>query len=97
MNRLKPDLKRLIRWAREADDDPLESPPGFSGRVVAGWRRARVDAPLSALPGLAFRVAFAAAVVIVCGGLYLFTQVHALKPAADLSSAAQFLARNLTP
>lgn len=97
MNRLDPELKRLIRWGCATDESPVEPSFGFSGRVVAAWRAVQPVASLSTLQGLAFPVAFAAAVVILSGGLYLFHQAHALQPAADLSSAAQFLASNLTP
>jgi len=40
MNRLNPELKRLLRWAREAPAlPPAEMPLGFSQRVATKWDR----------------------------------------------------------
>lgn len=98
MNRLDPDLKRLMKWSRRAPESlPSEAPPGFSGRVVARREVAPSASPLSALHKLASIAAWASALVIVCGVLFLVSQARAPKLATDFSSAAQFLASNLVP
>ena len=100
MNRLDPNLKRLMTWSRRAAPAPRESeeaPFGFATRVVASWNPARTGSLLSELKQVAWTSGCVAIVVILCGLIVLAGQAHAPEPATGIPSALSFLASNLTP
>jgi hypothetical protein len=97
MNRLHPDLKRLMRLANRAPSSSNEVPYGFSTRVVANWRAGAPCQEGTALQRIFATVSWASALVIVCCGLFLANQARVPKPATDFTIAAQFLAKNLVP
>jgi hypothetical protein len=97
MNRLDPKLKRLLTWATVEDAPSLEPVPrDFVNRVVSRWQ-ARPSVAAEEVPGLLSGMACASVVVIVCGVLVWASRPHTSTLAADLSSATQYLARNLKP
>ncbi len=99
MNRLDPDLKRLMIWSRHAPPpaSPDDAPLGFSSRVVAGWHLESPIAPILDLQRYVAIAAWASALVILCGVLFFVNQTRAPKLAVDFTSAAQFLARYVAP
>lgn len=95
MSQLDPELKRLLKWSREAAPQPIEAPFGFSGRVVALKKLARGPTLLQDLQGSAWGLALASVVLIVCAGLIWINQSSAPATTAEFSSALSFLASDL--
>lgn len=96
MNRLHPDLKRLMIWSgRASPPQPEEAPFGFAGRVVAAWTPAQAPTLFLELQRIAWASACVSAAVMLCGVLVLVSQAHAPEPAAAFSSALRFLASSL--
>ncbi|HSH14638.1 MAG TPA: hypothetical protein VLD18_01300 [Verrucomicrobiae bacterium] len=98
MNSLDPELRRLIRWARQAPEPAPEPPPlGFIARVAA---RAAGELPQSE-PGWWLRLqnlALWSSLAIVVVGLTLATrQVRAPATTYDLAPAFQFAAHTIAP
>jgi hypothetical protein len=97
MNRLHPDLKRLMIWSsRSLPPETDGAPFGFAARVVAAWNPARTPSLLAQLQQLAWSSAWASAPVILCGAVFLASQAHVPEPVAGLSSALRFLVSNFT-
>jgi hypothetical protein len=95
MNRLDPELKRLLRWSSRAGaPGGDEAPFGFAQRVAAANAPKRVVDLMSELQRVAWSSACLAGVVILCGILFLVKQPQAPETASDLTSALQFLASN---
>jgi hypothetical protein len=98
MNRLDPDLKRLLRRSRPAvHERPDAAPFGFAGRVVAGWSGKNPESKEPGLHRLFAAVAGLACLLILGSGLFLFQQTRTPGLASDFSSAAQFVANTLAP
>lgn len=100
MNRLDPDLKRLLRWSRRGalpKREPEEAHFGFASRVAASWNPARNGSLLSELKQFAWASCCVALVVITCGLIVLVRQPQAPEPAAGIPPALSFVASNLTP
>jgi hypothetical protein len=98
MNSLDPELRRLIRWARQAPEPPPEPPPlGFVARVAA--RAAGELAPPQPAWWLRLQdLALWSSLAIVVLGLTLATrQVRAPATAYDLAPAFQFAAHTIAP
>ena len=96
MNRLNPELKRLMSWSSRAPSAGQDLAPfGFGGRVVARKMPGRGVTFVSELQQIAWSTACVAVVVILCGVVVLASQAQTPAAAADLSSALQFLASNL--
>jgi len=97
MNRLHPDLKRLMAWSsRSLPPEPDEAPLGFAGRVVAAWNSAHTPSLFAQLQRLAWSSAWASAPVILCGAVFLVSQAQVPEPVAGLASALRFLVSNFT-
>jgi hypothetical protein len=95
MNKLDPELKRLMTWAgRAAPAQKEEAPFGFANRVVA-LRPAQPGSLLIALRQIALTSACVSLAVILGGLVVLARQVHAPEPARGIPSALSFLASNL--
>lgn len=95
MNKLDPELKRLMAWAdRAAPAQTKEAPFGFASRVVA-LRPAQPSSLLIALRQIAWTSACVSLAVILGGLVVLARQVHAPEPARGIPSALSFLASNL--
>lgn len=98
MNRLSPELQRLITWARQA---PVAQQrvisPGFASRVAAHWC---APPPLS-LVGIwqkaVWGSAWAATAVIVVGLALITVQKLRTDSTYDLSPAYQVVATELVP
>lgn len=96
MNELDPDLKRLLKWTREASPSkPEEAPFGFSGRVLASRKQVQAATLLQELQRTAWGLSWASLALIVCGGLVLLSQRSSPPPTGEFSSALSFLASNL--
>ncbi len=68
MNQLDPELKRLMRWARQAPEPaPAEMPFGFSSRVLAAMSSSAPMNELASWQSALWRCWWAAATVIVLG------------------------------
>ena len=83
MSRLDPNLKRLMTWARRAEQPeaaPAEAPFGFATRVVAGWKPAPPRSLWSELTQIARLTGAVALVVIVCGFVILVGQTRTPEP-----------------
>jgi hypothetical protein len=98
MNRLDPDLKRLLRESVPASSKkPTDAPFGFSGRIVANWSQNRsepIDSKLNPFFGAA---AWMSCLIIVGCGLFFAQQTRTPQLAADFTYAAQFLANTFAP
>jgi len=98
MNKLDPDLKRLLQWARAASPpEPEEAPFGFSARVLAAGRPVQAPTLFPELRRTAWALSFASLALIVYAGLVLISQRSAPPPAAEFSSALSFLASDIAP
>ena len=98
MNRLDPELKRLLRRSRPATgEQTTEMPFGFSGRVVADWAGKRSEPKDPGRHRLFATVVWASCLVIAGCGLFLVQQSRTPRLASDFSTAAQFLANALAP
>ena len=96
MNELYPELKRLLKWAREiGPSEQAEAPFGFSGRIAALRKPARFPTLLQELQRSAWALTLASVVLIVCGALIWLNQSSAPVPTAEFSSALSFLASDL--
>lgn len=96
MNSLDPELRRLIRWARQAPGPVPEPPPlGFLARVAA---RAAGELPAPE-PGWWVRLqnlALWSSLAIVVVGLTLANR-HGRAPAYDVTPAFHFAAHTIAP
>jgi hypothetical protein len=97
MNKLDPDLKRLLKWAGAASPSTPESAPfGFSGRVLASTKRTRALTLLEELQQTSWAIAGFALALILCGSLIWASQHSPPEPAGQISSVMNLLASNLT-
>jgi hypothetical protein len=98
MNKLNPELKRLIQRARQGSTSaPEEAPFGFAARVVASRRRVQNTTFFQELQHTAWAITVVSLAIITLWGLVLVTQRTASAPAPELPSALSFLASNLNP
>ncbi len=96
MSALDPELKRLLKWARNAPTpQPEEIPFGFCGRVLASRQPAPPPTLLQELQSTAWALSCAALALIVCGAIVLLSQRSSPPPTEEVSSALNFLASNL--
>ena len=93
MNRLDPELKRLLKWASPVL--PEEAPFGFSGRVLASRKPPQAPTVFEELQSSAWGLSCVALVLILCGTLVFASQRSAPPAAEEVSSALSFLASNL--
>ncbi|HEV2391672.1 MAG TPA: hypothetical protein VG146_04825 [Verrucomicrobiae bacterium] len=97
MNRMDPELKRLLKWARRASPVlPEQAPFGFSGRVLASRKPPQAPTVFEELQSSAWGLSCAALVLILCGTLVFVSQRSAPSPAEPFSSALSFLVSNLS-
>lgn len=98
MNQLNPELKRLLRWARETPAlPPAEIPLGFSQRVATQWGR-RVDRDsLGMWHRAILRSIWPATAVIVLGLAILIAQRFTSNSSYGLSEAYQVVSVELVP
>jgi hypothetical protein len=98
MNDLNPELKKLLRWARQAPEQaPPNLPMGFSSRVVTHWTSMSLRAEFGFWQKAVWGSAFAAAALILIG-LALLT-VEQLRPASfyDVTPAYQVVSTEFVP
>ncbi len=98
MNQLDPELRRLIRWARQAPAGPDPEPSyGFATRVAARCRAAGQEAE----PGWAHRLRWSASglsLLIVAAGLaFWLDQRQEATNAYNVVPTLQLAAHNLAP
>ncbi len=97
MSELDPDLKRLIIWSRGAAPIELEKAPfGFARRVLAARKRLESPTLLDELRDTARGIAFGSLALIAVGGVFWISQPSAPAPAAEISSALNFVANNFS-
>jgi len=97
MNRLHPDLKRLMAWSsRSLPPEPDGAPFGFAGRVVAAWNPDKTPSLFTEFQRVAWSAAWVSVPVILCGVVFLAGQSQVPEPVAGLSSALRHLVSNFT-
>ena len=95
MNKLDPDLKRLLQWSGRAPAAKLEEVPfGFSGRVLAAKRQPQLPTLLQELQRAAWGLTCASLALILCAGFLWIRQRSTPPPAEEVPSALSFLASN---
>jgi hypothetical protein len=98
MNRLDPNLKRLMQWSRLAPSNlPKEAPFGFANRVLANVPRANEDATTLILEKVLKTSIWISCSIILLGCIFLTSQVRQSRNAFDFSPAYQVVARRLAP
>ena len=96
MSELDPELKRLLKWARNVPvSKPDEIPFGFSGRVLAARQPARLPTLFEQLQDAAWALSCVALFLIVGGAMVLLSQRSSPPSVEEASSALNFLASNL--
>ena len=98
MNRLNPDLKRLMRWSRQAPLRPAESnmPPGFAARILARRNLQSDETESLDFQPLVGWAAWASGLVII-GGLAIILTNTRLGIPLEWASGAQFAINQLAP
>ncbi len=97
MNPLDPTLKRLMRWARPAEQEPpTPAPYGFAARVVTLALR-RDPSPEMPAFGIPWVVVGVSLTVILWGGLWLARQDSPLGGVPRFPSGIAALAKNFAP
>ena len=97
MNRLDPDLKRLMRWARQAPPRGEQAPFGFATRVVASSGAQPGLPAILTLQRLVGVSAWFSAAIILCGGIFFASQIQDSASVFDFAPAYQFIARSIAP
>lgn len=96
MNKLNPDLKRLLKWAHISSPPSQEEAPfGFAARVLASRPPAEASTLIQDLQRVASGLSWIAVAVIVLCTVVLINQGSAPAPAKEFSSALNFLTSNL--
>src|SRR5579872_5655845 len=98
MNDLHPELKRLMRLARQTPPQaPPAAPLGFSTRVVALWHGTSTRAEFGLLQKFIWGSACAATAAILLG--LAFLTARQLRPASfyELTPAYQVVSTQLVP
>lgn len=98
MNRLPPELSRLLAWAQQAPKiAPPPVPPGFAARVARNWNRANVPDLVLIWQRAIWASAWAAAAVIGLGLVLLNSQKLGTNSPYDFSPAYQVVSTELVP
>ena len=98
MNRLDPDLKRLMKWAQHAPESASsEAPFGFSTRVVARWQPRESASLLAAWQRAVTFAGWISGLIIVAGVAFFLTQREPANTADNFVAAYQVLAKSITP
>ena|SRR2546425_9703907 len=97
MNRLDPDLKRLMRWARQAPPRAEQAPFGFASRVVANSGAQPALPAILTLQRWVGLSAWFSAAVILCGGIFFASQIRDSASVFNFAPAYQFVARSIAP
>jgi hypothetical protein len=98
MNRLTPELQRLITWAKAAPEAaPPQAPPGFASRVSARWFNAPLPDLLMIWQKAVWASAWAAAAIIGLGLVLLNSQRSGANSPYDVSPAYQVVSTQLVP
>lgn len=98
MNQLDPELRRLVRWARQAEATPeIPVPFGFATRVAALSRAAAPEAEPRWAHQLRWSVACLSLGVMVFGAVVWAGERRAANNAYNLIPTFQLAAHNLAP
>ena len=98
MNRLDPDLKRLMKWAQRAPETASsEAPFGFSTRVVARWQPEDSLTLLAAWQRAVTFAGWVSGLLIVAGVAFFLTQQQPVSTADNFVTAYQALAKSIVP
>lgn len=98
MNRLTPELERLIVWARQAPELRPKAPPaGFAVRVARCWCAPSPNSLIGIWQEAIWGSAWAAAAVIVLGLALLGAQKLKTSSSYDVSPAFQLVSTELVP
>ena len=98
MNKMDPELKRLLRCARQAPTLPPEQCPwSFAERVVQRWGAFRVQDHLGMWQRVVLGSVWPAAAVLLLGLGILALQRYQANSSYDLSPAYQVVSVDLIP
>ena len=98
MNQLNSELKRLLRWSRQAGSiPPAPAPFGFSQQVVRRWGRSPANDSFIMWQRAISGLVWPAAVVVLLGMTILMIQRFATNSSYDLSPAYQLVSMELVP
>ena len=98
MNKMSPELKKLMSWAKQApSDSPINAPAGFATRVVAQWDSSSGFSLVGIWQKAIWGSAWAAAAVIVLGLALITAQKRQTNSAYDLSPAYQVVSTQFIP
>jgi hypothetical protein len=98
MNPLDPELKKLMRWARQAPQStPAPMPFGFSSRVTERWSSIQPASEFVLWQKAIWGSAWAAAAVILLGMTMLTAQKLQTNSPYDFSAAYQVVSMKWVP
>ena len=99
MNALKPELRRLMRWAGKAPPSPntIPMPLGFSRRVVHSWMSKEAPDPFWIWQRVIGTSAWAAVVVILVGLALVTFQKFSTGSPYDVTPAFEVVSTDLVP
>jgi hypothetical protein len=98
MNQLNPELKRLLRWARDsAPVSAEEAPLGFSRKVVRQWCLSPARDSFGMWQRAISKLIWPATAIVVLGLTLLMIERFAQNSSYDLSPAYQVVSMEIIP
>ena len=98
MNHLNPELKRLMRWAKQASPvPPTAMPLGFSQKVNRAWAEGPVGDALGMWQRAIARSAWAGAAIILLALAIFMTQWLTASSSYDFGPAYQVVSTDFIP
>jgi len=98
MNRLKPELQKLVNWARQAPPRfPPTMPEGFDRLVVRDWLAESATDFVALWQTIVWKSAWAAIAVILLGLAMLSAEKRGSPSPYDLSPAYEVVSTQFVP
>lgn len=95
---LKPELNRLMQWARQAPEPiPGPMPPGFADQVLRRWKQPATEGEFVVWQQAICRAAWAAAALILFELVLLSAQQLRPAPSYDVTPAFQVVSSEFVP